>query len=106
MAACAACDAAKDVADELREASGITPDARVIELRRQLRLVRTRSEDLAAQMSLLQSGAGVDASVLNQGLLAEVETLRQLREADAAELDRILVEMQSGLETTEGGQHA
>lgn len=101
-----AADAAIDVADELREATGTTPDERVLDLRRQLRLVRTRAEDLAAQMSLLQSGAGVDASVLDQGLLAEVETLRQLRAADTAELDRILGEMQAGLETTEGGEHA
>lgn len=101
-----ACDAATDALDELREATGATVDERVLTLRRQLRLMRTRAEDLAAQVSLLQSGAGVDASVLDQGLLAEVETLRQLRETDAAELDRIVQEMQAGLDADVGGSHA
>lgn len=107
----AACDAATDALDELREATGVTVDDRVLVLRRQLRLMRGRAEDLAAQVSLLQSGAGVDASVLDQGLLAEVETLRQLRETDAAELDRILQEMQAGIDMAgsdidERGSHA
>lgn len=106
-----ACDAATDALDELREATGATVDERVLVLRRQLRLMRSRAEDLAAQVSLLQSGAGVDASVLDQGLLAEVETLRQLRDTDAAELDRIVQDMQAGLDMAapvngEGGSHA
>ncbi|MBL4628670.1 MAG: hypothetical protein JKY00_11675, partial [Roseicyclus sp.] len=52
-----ACDTATDVADELREATGTTVDERVLSLRRQLRLMRSRAEDLAAQVALLQSGA-------------------------------------------------
>jgi hypothetical protein len=102
----AACDAATDALDELKEATGADVDERILALRRQLRLMRGRAEDLAAQVSLLQSGAGVDASVLDQGLLAEVETLRQLRETDAAELDRIIHDMQAGLDRAEGGADA
>lgn len=111
-----ACDAATDALDELKEATGADVDARILELRRQLRQMRTRSEDLAAQVSLLQSGASVDAALLDQSLLAEVETLRQMRDTDAAELDRIVQDMQAGLdmaaseasasERTEGGQNA
>lgn len=98
-----ACDAATDALDEIKEATGVSVDERILALRRQLRLMRSRAEDLAAQVSLLQSGAGVDASVLDQGLLAEVETLRQLRDTDAAELDRIVADMQAGLDMAEGG---
>lgn len=105
-AARAAYDAAADLADELREASGSEPEARVLELRRQLRLMRNRAEDLAAELSLLQSAAEVDAAALDQGLRAEVEALRHLRESDAAELDRIVQEMQAGLEQEEGAGHA
>lgn len=101
-----ACDAATDALDELREATGANVDDRILVLRRQLRLMRTRAEDLAAQLSLLQSGAGVDASILDQGLLAEVQTLRQLRDTDAAELERIVQEMQAGLDLAQGGSHA
>ena len=45
-AARAACDAATDMADEMREALGAEPEARVLELRRQLRLMRSRAENL------------------------------------------------------------
>lgn len=105
-AARTACDAATDALEELQEATGTSVDDRILELRRQLRLMRTRAEDLAAQVSLLQSGADVDSATLNQGLLAEVETLRQLRETDAAELDRIIQDMQAGLDRAEGGEDA
>lgn len=102
----AACDAATDALDELKEATGGDVDDRILALRRQLRLMRTRAEDLAAQVSLLQSGASVDASLLDQGLLAEVETLRQLRDTDAAELDRIVQDMQAGLDMAAAGMTA
>jgi len=105
-AARAACDAVSDLADELREASGADPEERVLELRRELRLMRTRAEDLAAEISLLHSAAGVDVALLDQGLRAEVEALRHLREADAAELDRIVQELQAGLDQQEGTGHA
>ena len=101
-----ACDAATDALDELKEATGASVDTRILTLRGQLRLMRGRAEDLAAQVSLLQSGADVDAELLDQGLLAEVETLRQLRDTDAAELDRIVQDMQAGLDETEGTHDA
>lgn len=101
-----ACDAARDLADELREESGKDPDKRILELRRDLRVTRMRAEDLAAQLSLAQSGAVLDAETLDQGLRTEVEALRQLREVEAAELGRIMKELEAGLDTANEVGHA
>ncbi len=101
-----ACDAARDLADELREESGQDPDKRILELRRDLRVTRMRAEDLAAQLSLAQSGAVLDAETLDQGLRTEVEALRQLREVEAAELGRIMKELEAGLDTAKEVGHA
>ncbi|MEJ6388161.1 hypothetical protein [Gymnodinialimonas ulvae] len=96
-----ACDRAVDIADELREAMGQTPDERVLELRAQLRMMKTRAEDLAAQLAIVNSGA--DAAEVEQGLVSELEALRQLRAADAAELDRIIADVESGPPAAGGG---
>lgn len=96
-----ACDRAVDIADELREAMGQTPDERVLELRAQLRMMKTRAEDLAAQLAIVNSGA--DAAEVEQGLVSELEALRQLRAADAAELDRIIADVESGPHAAGGG---
>jgi chromosome segregation ATPase len=100
-----ACDRAVDIADELREAMGQTPEDRVLDLRGQLRLMKTRAEDLAAQLAIVNSGA--DAAGVEQGLVSELEALRQLRAADAAELDRIIADVESGPNAAgEGHAHA
>ncbi|MEX3015833.1 hypothetical protein [Gymnodinialimonas hymeniacidonis] len=100
-----ACDRAVDMAEELREAMGETPEERVLELRHQLRLMKTRAEDLAAQLAIVNSGA--DASEAEQGLVTELEALRQLRAADAAELDRIIADVEAGQAAAgAGGAHA
>ena len=99
-----ACDRAVDMAEELREAMGATPEDRVLELRRQLRLMKVRAEDLAAQLAIMNSGA--DSSEIEQGLVSELEALRQLRAADAAELDRIITDVEAGQAAAGGGAHA
>ncbi|MBF9045429.1 hypothetical protein HKCCE4037_18990 [Rhodobacterales bacterium HKCCE4037] len=96
-----ACDRAVDIAEELREAKGSTPDERVLELRQQLRLMKNRAEDLAAQLAIVNSGA--DASEIEQGLITELEALRQLRAADAAELSRIIADVEAGPASAGGG---
>jgi chromosome segregation ATPase len=99
------CDRAVDIADELREAMGQTPDARVLDLRHQLRLMKTRAEDLAAQLSIANSSA--DAAEVEQGIMSELDALRQLRAADAAELDRIIADVEAGGSAAgAGGAHA
>ncbi|MEO0830802.1 MAG: hypothetical protein AAFY03_10135 [Pseudomonadota bacterium] len=99
-----ACDRAIDIADELREATGQTPEERVLELRRQLRLMKVRAEDLAAQLAIVNSGA--DTVEVEQNLVTELETLRQLRAADAAELDRIIADIEGGPAAIGGGRTA
>jgi chromosome segregation ATPase len=85
-------DAAQDLADELAEAPGAEPDARILALRAELRRLRGVVDELSRGLDALRSGGG-GGETLNAALEAQVAALTEARRAEAAELDRILADL-------------
>ncbi|WP_224814419.1 hypothetical protein [Hasllibacter sp. MH4015] len=105
-AARAECDAAKDVADELRATGDGDPDDRMLELRRDLRVAQARAEDLAAQLEKARTGDAADGDARVEALQTELQALRDLRGVEAAELGRIVADLEAGIETADEVSHA
>jgi chromosome segregation ATPase len=93
-AAIEARDAAQDLADELSEAGGATPDERVLALRAELRGLRATVDQVSSGLDELRSVAGGEGSdAINRVLEAQVAALTEARKAEAAELGRILSDL-------------
>ncbi len=103
-AAIAERDEARDIAEEMQAASGVTPDDRALELRNELTELRDINERLTKNLSRMRSDQASDPRVLNRALLVELDALKAARASEAAELQRILADLDPAL--NEGGAHA
>ena len=71
-------------------------------LRAELQELRTINERLARNIERLRGEHATDPNVLNKALVVELDALRAARASEAAELDRILADM-DGAGAGEGG---
>jgi len=97
-------DEARDIAEELQAASGMSPDDRAMALRAEVEELRIINQRLTKNIDRLRSEKASDPKVLNKALVVELDALKAIRASEAAELSRILSDLEQG-ETGEG-EHA
>lgn len=90
-------DAAQDTADELAEAAGAEPEARVIAMRGELRRLALLVDAQAVDLDQLKQGP--DGSVLARVAERQLIAMKELRRSEAAELARILAEIEGDAAT-------
>lgn len=90
-------DAAQDTADELAEAAGAEPEARVISMRGELRRLALLVDAQAVDLDQLKQGP--DGSVLARVAERQLIAMKELRRSEAAELARILAEIEGDAAT-------
>jgi len=95
-------DAARDSLEEARVSGGMAADARVMALRSEVQELRSINERLTRNVERLRGGAATDPKVLNRALVVELDALKAARASEAAELDRILADLDRG-DAGEGG---
>lgn len=109
-AALAARDAAEDRADELSQGGKLDPGERVMALRGEMRRLRNAVDRMSEELDTLRKGDAASADGINDILQAQVNALKEVRRAEAAELERIIALLSSdsanGDSTTEGAKHA
>jgi predicted RNase H-like nuclease (RuvC/YqgF family) len=86
-------DEARDIAEELQAAGGMGPDDRNMALRAEVQELRTINERLTKNLNRLRGENASDPSVLNKALVVELDALKAARASEAAELERILADM-------------
>jgi DNA repair exonuclease SbcCD ATPase subunit len=87
-------DEARDIAEELQAASGMSPDDRAMALRAEAQELRVINERLAKNIDRLRGENATDPKTLNKALLVELDALKAIRASEAAELTRILSELE------------
>lgn len=95
-------DEARDIAEELQAAGGMGPDDRNMALRAEVQELRTINERLTKNLNRLRGENATDPNVLNKALVVELDALKAARASEAAELERILADMDRAA-TGEGG---
>jgi hypothetical protein len=95
-------DEARDIAEELQAASGVTPDDRAMALRAEVQELRVINERLTKNIERMRSENATDPKILNKALVVELDALKAIRASEAAELSRILSDLEQGA-TGEGG---
>ncbi len=95
-------DEARDIAEELQVSGGIAPDDRAMALRAEVKELRTINERLTRNIDRLRGENATDPKVLNKALVVELDALKAARASEAAELDRILADLDRA-EAGEGG---
>jgi DNA repair exonuclease SbcCD ATPase subunit len=95
-------DEARDIAEELQAASGMSPDDRAMALRAEVEELRIINQRLTKNIDRLRGEKASDPKVLNKALVVELDALKAIRASEAAELSRILSDLEQG-ETGEGG---
>lgn len=95
-------DEARDIAEELQAASGAGPDDRAMALRAEVQELRVINERLAKNINRMRGENATDPRVLNKALVVELDALKAIRASEAAELSRILSDLENGA-TGEGG---
>lgn len=103
-AAIAAQEEARDIAEELQAAAGHHPDDRAMALRAEIKELQVINDRLIKNINRLRGENATDPSVLNKTLVVELDALRAQRASEAAELERILADLDSA--ATRGGAHA
>jgi len=97
-------DEARDIAEELQAAGGMDPDDRAMALRAEAQERRVLNERLTKNVNRLRGENATDPGVLNKALVVELDALRAARASEAAELTRILADLD---DTHAGeGEHA
>ncbi|BDW85682.1 hypothetical protein [Roseicyclus marinus] len=86
-------DEARDIAEELQAAGGMGPDDRNMALRAEVQELRTINERLTKNLNRLRGENASDPNVLNKALVVELDALKAARASEAAELERILADM-------------
>lgn len=86
-------DEARDIAEELQAAAGHHPDDRAMALRAEIKELQHINERLIKNINRLRGENATDPGVLNKSMLVELDALRALRASEAAELDRILADL-------------
>ena len=86
-------DEARDIAEELQAAGGMGPDDRNMALRAEVQELRTINERLTKNLARLRGENATDATVLNKALVVELDALKAARASEAAELERILADL-------------
>ncbi|MDG3040416.1 hypothetical protein [Roseicyclus marinus] len=86
-------DEARDIAEELQAAGGMGPDDRNMALRAEVQELRTINERLTKNLNRLRGENATDPSVLNKALVVELDALKAARASEAAELERILADL-------------
>lgn len=86
-------DVARDIAEEMQAAGGTGPDDRAMALRAEVQELRTINERLTKNLNRLRGENATDPSVLNKALVVELDALRAARASEAAELERILADL-------------
>ncbi|AHM04808.1 hypothetical protein roselon_02487 [Roseibacterium elongatum DSM 19469] len=89
-------DAAQDAADEAMQAGGGDPDGRIMSMRGEMRALQALCEQVSDEVGEVLASEEVDAEGINQALLGQIEMLKAARAADAAELARILADIEAG----------
>lgn len=97
-------DEARDIAEELQAAGGMGPDDRAMALRAEVQELRVINERLTKNVNRLRGENATDPSVLNKALVVELDALRAARASEAAELERILADLDRAEQ--EEGAHA
>jgi chromosome segregation ATPase len=95
-------DEARDIAEELQAAGGMGPDDRNMALRAEVQELRTINERLTKNLARLRGENATDPTVLNKALVVELDALKAARASEAAELERILAD----LDRAEAGEGA
>lgn len=86
-------DEARDIAEELQAAGGMDPDDRAMALRAEVQELRTINERLTKNLARLRGDRASDPTVLNKALVVELDALKAARASEAAELERILADL-------------
>lgn len=97
-------DEARDIAEELQAAGGMGPDDRNMALRAEVQELRTINERLTKNLARLRGEKATDPTVLNKALVVELDALKAARASEAAELERILADLDRA--ATGEGAHA
>jgi len=97
-------DEARDLIEEMKARSDLEPDARVAALRSELARLRAAQDDLMETVDGLRAAKAPDAALMDESLIDEIGALKALRASEAAELERILAELEPAL--AQGGAHA
>ncbi|MBF9060047.1 hypothetical protein HKCCSP123_12720 [Rhodobacterales bacterium HKCCSP123] len=95
-------DEARDIAEEMQAASGVTPDDRAMALRAEVQELRVINERLTKNLNRMRGENASDPGLLNKALVVELDALKAIRASEAAELSRILSDLEGGA-TGEGG---
>ncbi|MCT4684931.1 MAG: hypothetical protein N4A39_14500 [Roseicyclus sp.] len=95
-------DEARDLLEEMQASTGVTPDDRVMALRAEVQELRVINERLAKNLDRMRSANASDPKLLNKALVVELDALKAIRASEAAELSRILSDLEGGA-TGEGG---
>jgi DNA repair exonuclease SbcCD ATPase subunit len=103
-AALAAQEEARDIAEELQAAAGHHPDDRAMALRAEIKELQVINHRLIKNINRLRGENATDPSVLNKTLMVELDALRAQRASEAAELERILADLDQA--ATGDGAHA
>ncbi|WP_439138888.1 hypothetical protein [Roseicyclus sp.] len=103
-AAIAAQEEARDIAEELQAAAGHHPEERAMTLRAEIKELQVINDRLIKNINRLRGENATDPSVLNKTLVVELDALRAMRASEAAELERILADLDQA--ETAGGAHA
>lgn len=86
-------DEARDIAEEMQAAGGMGPDDRNMALRAEVQELRTINQRLTKNLGRMRSEKATDPRVLNKSLLVELDALKAARASEAAELERILADL-------------
>lgn len=86
-------DEARDIAEELQAAAGMGPDDRNMALRAEVQQLRVINERLTKNLGRMRSQNASDPALLNKALVVELDALKAARASEAAELERILADL-------------
>lgn len=92
-AAIAAQEEARDIAEELQAAAGHHPEERAMTLRAEIKELQVINDRLIKNINRLRGENATDPGVLNKTLVVELDALRAQRASEAAELERILADL-------------
>ena len=97
-------DEALDLVEELQDRGG-TSDTRLTAMRAELVQLRTANADLLDTIDDLRTAAMADTGALDQAMVDEIAALRAARASEAAELERILADLDTSRGPSRGPSH-
>jgi hypothetical protein len=89
-------DEARDIAEELQAAGGMGPDDRIMALRAEVNELQTINKRLTKNLNRMRGENASDPKLLNKALLVELDAIKATRASEAAELERILADLDGG----------